>query len=66
MRVRVGSFWLFVGNFVYLGVLGGLPAKAELNATLVGAVVFYFFYLLVLQPLIDLVENFLGRGGPVA
>jgi len=53
-------FWVFVGNFVYLGVLGGLPARAELNTTLVGAVVFYFGYLLVVQPLVDLLENYLG------
>lgn len=60
-------FWIFVGNFFYLGVLGGLPAKAALNNTLVTAVVFYFGYFLVLQPLIDQVENLLGQHGrPVA
>lgn len=60
-------FWLFVGNFFYLGVLGGLPAKAALNNTLVTAVVFYFGYFLILQPLIDQLENLLGQHGrPVA
>lgn len=60
-------FWLFVGNFFYLGVLGGLPAKAALNETLVTAVVSYFGYFLVLQPVIDRIENFLGaHDRPVA
>lgn len=54
-------FWLFVGNFVYLGVLGGLPAGKKFAATLENSVIFYFGYLLLLQPVLDRLENFLGR-----
>jgi ubiquinol-cytochrome c reductase cytochrome b subunit len=54
-------FWLWAANFVYLGILGGLPADKKFAGTLVNSVVFYFAYLLVLQPVIDLVENHLFR-----
>jgi len=56
-------FWLWVANFVYLGILGGLPANKKFAATLVNSVVFYFGYLLVLQPLVDELENWLSRVG---
>jgi len=54
-------FWLWVGNFLFLGLIGGLPAKAVLAPTLIVAVLVYFGYLLVVQPGLDRLENFLGR-----
>ena len=48
-------------KILFLGLIGGLPAKAVLAPTLIVAVLVYFGYLLVVQPGLDRLENFLGR-----
>ena len=53
-------FWWFVGASVYLGWLGGQPVSAAFEADAAQAALFYFVYFLLLQPLIEIVENFLG------
>ncbi|KCV67185.1 cytochrome b (mitochondrion) [Fonticula alba] len=50
-------FWIFVGNFLILGYLGGAPMEAPYTIVGVYSTVFYFSYFLIINPLVGIFEN---------
>ena len=54
-------FWWFIGGVIYLGWLGGQPVSLAYEVDSAHTSVFYFGVLLVGAPLVERLENFLGR-----
>jgi ubiquinol-cytochrome c reductase cytochrome b subunit len=53
------AYWFLVSNFLLLGWIGQKPVESPYIEVGVFATIFYFFFLLILIPLIGLIENHL-------
>jgi quinol-cytochrome oxidoreductase complex cytochrome b subunit len=53
------AFWFLVSDFILLGWVGQKPVEAPYIEIGLGATIFYFFFFLVLIPVIGLLEDFL-------
>lgn len=51
------SYWFLVSDFIILGWIGQKPVESPYIEIGMGATVFYFFFLLVLVPVIGIVEQ---------
>lgn len=52
-------FWIFVGNFIFLGWLGTCPIEEPYITCSRVATFFYFFYLIIILPVIAYIESLL-------
>jgi ubiquinol-cytochrome c reductase cytochrome b subunit len=55
------AFWFLVSDFLLLGWLGQKPVESPYIEVGMAATAFYFFFLLILVPVIGLIENKLVR-----
>jgi len=56
-------YWFLVADFVILGWIGQKPVESPYIEIGMGATVFYFFFLLVLVPVLGIIENKLVKHG---
>jgi len=56
-------YWFLVADFVILGWIGQKPVESPYIEIGMGATVFYFFFLLVLVPVIGIIEKTLVKHG---
>ena len=53
------AYWFLVSDFILLGWIGQKPVESPYIEIGMGATLFYFFFLLILIPIIGLVEQYL-------
>jgi len=53
------AYWALVADFLLLGWIGQKPVESPYIEIGMGATVFYFFFLLILVPILGIVEKFL-------
>jgi len=56
-------YWFLVADFVILGWIGQKPVESPYIEIGMGATIFYFFFLLVLVPVLGIIENKLVKHG---
>ena len=53
------AYWFLVSDFILLGWIGQKPVESPYIEIGMGATLFYFFFLLILVPIIGLLEQYL-------